>query len=156
MEKMDKNTIIGAVTPWLEERGAFLVDVSVSAGNDIEITFEKEEGTVDMDDCAGLDRFFHTVFDQETEDYSLTVSSAGLDRPFKVARQFVKAIGSEVVVSLKGGRRLNAVLTAFDGTSIGFRFSEKVKEGGRKVEKTVEENVPLDSVTSVKPLIRFE
>ena len=40
---MNKEQIIQAVTPAVEQRGCFLVEVSVSAENDIEIVIEKEE-----------------------------------------------------------------------------------------------------------------
>ena len=95
---MTKEQIIQAVETAVAERGCFLVEVSLSAANDIEIVIEKEEGIVDWDDCAAIDAVMHAAFDQDVEDYALTVSSAGLDRPFKVFRQFQKAVGSKVDV----------------------------------------------------------
>ena len=74
---MDKKLISEAVIPVLEQMGCFLVEVTVSSADDIEIVIEKAEGTVDMDDCAAVDRFIHERFSQDYEDYSLTVSSAG-------------------------------------------------------------------------------
>ena len=65
---MDKKLIAEAVEPVLEEMGCFLVDLSVSASNDIEIVIEKELGTVDMEDCAEVDRFVHSRFSQDEED----------------------------------------------------------------------------------------
>ena len=109
---MKKEEIIKAVEAAVSERGCFIVDVTVSAANDIEIVLEKEEGIVDWNDCAAIDAVVHAAFDQDAEDYALTVSSAGLDRPFKVYRQFLKAVGSKVDVKFKGGRRLVATLTA--------------------------------------------
>ena len=86
---MNKEQIIQAVTPAVEQRGCFLVEVSVSAENDIEIVIEKEEGVVDWEDCAAIDQVMHATFNQDEEDYALTVSSAGLDRPFKVLKQYL-------------------------------------------------------------------
>ncbi len=107
---MNKEQIIQAVTPAVEQRGCFLVEVSVSAENDIEIVIEKEEGVVDWEDCAAIDQVMHAAFSQDDEDYALTVSSAGLDRPFKVFKQFLKAKGTKVDVKFKGGKRLIATL----------------------------------------------
>ena len=109
---MKKEEIIQAVEAAVRERGCFIVDVTVNAMNDVEIVLEKEDGIVDWDDCAAIDKIVHEAFDQDVEDYALTVSSAGLDRPFKVFRQYLKAIGSKVDVKFKGGRRLVATLTA--------------------------------------------
>ena len=75
---MNKEQIIQAVTPAVEQRGCFLVEVTVSAENDIEIVIEKEEGVVDWEDCAAIDKVMHESFNQDQEDYALTVSSAGL------------------------------------------------------------------------------
>ena len=91
MESMNKEQIIQAVEPAVAGRGCFIVDVTVSAGNDIEIVIEKEEGVVDWEDCAAIDKVVHEAFDQDVEDYALTVSSAGLDRPFKVFRRLSAA-----------------------------------------------------------------
>ena len=70
---MDKELIKKAIEPELAQRGCFLVEVSVSADNDIEIVIEKEEGMVDWEDCAAIDRLMHEVFDQDVEDYALTL-----------------------------------------------------------------------------------
>ena len=127
---MNKEQIIQAVTPAVEQRGCFLVEVSVRAENDIEIVIEKEEGIVDWEDCAAIDKVMHEHFNQDEEDYALTVSSAGLDRPFKQLRQYLKAVGSQVDVKFKGGKRLVATLLAADEESVTLRYSalEAVEE----------------------------
>ena len=56
---MNKENIIKAIEPVVEERGCFLVEVSVSRDNDIEIVMEKEKGDVDWEDCAAIDRLVH-------------------------------------------------------------------------------------------------
>ena len=99
---MKVSDIIDAIGGEIVARGCFIVDISVSKDNDIVLTIESENGKIELDDCVSLSRFFETKFDRETEDYSLTVSSAGLDQPFKVFKQYQKALGSKVEVSLKG------------------------------------------------------
>ena len=106
---MNASVIIDAINDEIVARGCFIVDIFVSKDNDIVLTIESEEGVVELDDCVSLSRFFETKFDREVEDYSLTVSSAGLDQPFKVFRQFVKAVGTKVEVLLKGGKKMVAV-----------------------------------------------
>lgn len=131
---MDKNLIISAITPDVEALGAFIVDVTVSNANDIEIIIEKDADSVTWDDCSALDKAFHEKFNQDEEDYALTVSSAGLDRPFKVMRQFQKAVGTPVDVWMKGGKKQKGILTAVseeeitvDGTSIPFTVINSVR-----------------------------
>ena len=102
---MNASVILDAINDEIVARGFFIVDISVSKDNDIVIIIESEEGVVELDHCVGISRYFETKFDRETEDYSLTVSSAGLDQPFKVLKQYQKAVGTKVEVSLKGGKK---------------------------------------------------
>ena len=155
---MKKENIIQAVEAAVSERGCFIVDVTVSAANDVEIVLEKEDGIVDWNDCAAIDAVVHAAFDQDAEDYALTVSSAGLDRPFKVYRQFVKAVGSKVDVKFKGGRRLVATLTAASEDSVTLQYTAlEAVEGKKKKEKVEHEEVcPLADINSVTPYIDFK
>ena len=88
----------------VEERGCFLVDVEVSADNDVTIVIEAMDRNVDLEDCVSLDKSFHEMWDQDAADYSLTVTSAGLDLPFKDLRQYLKAKGEKVEVRFRGGQ----------------------------------------------------
>ena len=155
---MTKEQIIQAVEPAVKERGCFLVEVTLSADNDIEIVIEKEEGTVDWDDCAAIDAVMHAAFDQDVEDYALTVSSAGLDRPLKVLRQYIKAIGTLVDVKFKGGKRLVATLTSATEDAIGLSYTAlETVEGRKKKEKVQHHDIcPLSEVNSVTPYIEFK
>ena len=154
---MNKEQIIQAVTPAVEQRGCFLVEVSVSAANDIEIVIEKEEGVVDWEDCAAIDQVMHAAFNQDEEDYALTVSSAGLDRPFKVLKQYLKAIGSKVDVKFKGGKRLIASLEAATEDSITLNYTALEAMEGKKKKEKVEhtDTFSLTEINSVKPYITF-
>ena len=154
---MNKEQIIQAVTPAVEQRGCFLVEVSVSAENDIEIVIEKEEGVVDWEDCAAIDQVMHATFNQDEEDYALTVSSAGLDRPFKVLKQYLKAIGSKVDVKFKGGKRLIATLEEATEESVTLNYTAlEAVEGKKKKEKVNHtDTFSLTEINSVKPYIEF-
>ena len=155
---MDKKTISEAVLPLLDEMGCFLVDVTVSAGNDIEIAIEKREGTVVMEDCVRVDQFIHERFSQDEEDYALTVTSAGLDRPFKVREQYLKALGFRVTVSIKGGRRIVATLLEAGEDAIKVSYTARETVEGRKKKEFVthEEVLPMTEITAVVPYIEFE
>ena len=155
---MNASVIKDAINDEIVARGCFIVDVSVSKDNDITLTIEKEEGTIELDDCVSLSRFFETKFDREVEDYSLTVSSAGLDQPFKVLKQFAKAVGSKVEVSLKGGKKMVAVLEAADEESITLKYTAKEAVEGKKKKELVEhvDRFTMDQVNAVVPYIEFK
>ena len=154
---MNASVIIDAINDEIVARGCFIVDVSVSKDNDIVLTIESENGKIELEDCVSLSRYFETKFDRETEDYSLTVSSAGLDQPFKVFRQYLKAVGSKVEVQIKGGRKMVALLEAADEESITLKYSAKEAVEGKKKKELVEhiDRFTMDQVNSVKPFIEF-
>ena len=155
---MNREQIIQAVSEAVSERGCFIVDVTVSPDNNVEIILEKEEGIVDWEDCAAIDAVMHQAFNQDDEDYALTVSSAGLDRPFKVLRQYLKAIGSKVDVKFKGGKRLVATLTSASEEAIGLEYTAlEAVEGKKKKEKVQHsEQFSLSEINSVTPYIEFK
>ncbi len=157
-QMMKVSDIIDAIGGEIVARGCFIVDISVSKDNDIVLTIESENGKIELEDCVSLSRFFETKFDRETEDYSLTVSSAGLDQPFKVFRQYQKAVGSKVEVLLKGGKKMVAALEAADEESITLKYSAKEAVEGKKKKELVEhvDRFTMDQVNSVKYFIEFK
>ncbi len=155
---MKISDIKDAIGDEIVARGCFLVDISVSKDNDIVLTIESENGKIELEDCVSLSRYFETKFDREAEDYSLTVSSAGLDQPFRVFRQYQKAVGSKVEVLLKGGKKMVAVLEAADEESITLKYSAKEAVEGRKKKELVEhvDRFTMDQINAVKPFIEFK
>ena len=155
---MDKKQLAAAAEKAALERGCFLVDVSLNATNDIEIVIEKIDGFVDWDDCAAIDKEIHETFDQDVEDYALTVSSAGLDRPFKVLPQYLKALGTQVDVKFKGGKRLVATLTGATEEAVTLDYvALEAVEGKKKKEKVAHhDSFPLSEINSVTPYIAFK
>ena len=154
---MKISEIIDATDSEIVARGLYIIEVTVSKDNDVEVTIESEEGKVELEDCVAISRFFETKFDRETEDYSLTVTSAGLDQPFKVLKQFVKAVGKKVEVQLKGGKKMVAVLEAADEESITLKYSQKESVEGKKKKEIVEhvDRFTMDQVNSVRPFVEF-
>ena len=154
---MNISEIIDAIGAEIVARGLYIVDINISKDNDIELTIESEDGVVELDDCVAVSRFFESCFDREKEDYSLTVTSAGLDQPFKVFKQYQKALGSKVEVSLKGGRKMVAVLEAADEESITLKYSAKEAVEGKKKKELVEhvDRFTMDQVNAVRPFVEF-
>jgi ribosome maturation factor RimP len=92
------------------------------------------------------------------EDYALTVTSAGLDLPFKDIRQYRKAIGSQVEVLVRDGRKLIATLLACDETGVSLAWSAKEAVDGQKKKVLVEheETFPFTALNAVRPHIDFK
>ncbi|MGN1210653.1 MAG: ribosome assembly cofactor RimP [Candidatus Cryptobacteroides sp.] len=154
---MNNSIIKDAMEASIVARGCFIVDILISKDNDIEIIIESESGVVTLDDCVELSRKFEECFDREKEDYSLTVSSAGLDQPFKVLKQYMKAVGSKVEVSFKGGKKTVAVLEEADLEGVRLKYTALEAVEGKKKKQRVEhdEIFGYDSITGMRPYIEF-
>ena len=154
---MNISEIIDAIGAEIVARGLYIVDINISKDNDIELTIESEDGVVELDDCVAVSRFFESCFDREKEDYSLTVTSAGLDQPFKVLKQYLKAVGKKVEVQLKGGEKMVAVLEAADEESVTLKYTVKESVEGKKKKELVEhvDRFTMDQVNAVRPFVEF-
>ena len=155
---MQASAIRKEIQDIVAQRGCFIVDVTVSKDNDIVLSIESEEGIIEMDDCVAINNAFLEIFDQEKEDYALTVTSAGLDQPFKVLKQYIKAIGTEVEVLVKGGKKLTGTLDFADEQGIRLKYSVKEAVEGKKKKELVEhiDTFSFEEINAVTPHIVFE
>lgn len=131
---IDKKEIISIVEEYMRDSDLFLVDVSVSADNDIVVEIDADS-SVDIDNCCAITRLIEEKLPREPEDYSLEVGSSGLTSPFKLPRQFKKNIGNEIEVAA-GGRKLVGTLT--DASDSGFAMECEVREKGKKSKQIME------------------
>jgi ribosome maturation factor RimP len=72
-------------------------------------------------------------------------------------KQYVKALGTKVEVSLKGGRKMVATLVEADETGITLKYSVKEAVEGKKKKEMVEhvDRFEMEQVNSVRPFIEF-
>ena len=148
----------GTIAGYLAEKGLFLVDIEISKDNDITIAIESSEGDVKIENCVDIDHIVAGVFDRDVEDYSLTVTSAGLDQPFKVLQQYQKFVGSEVEVVVKGGGKMKGVLSSATEEGFEVTVSKMVKVEGskKKVQQETVTAFAYDGIKSCKPVIKFK
>lgn len=156
---IDNQIVADVVRDAIANTDAFLVEVAVSPANEINVEIDSPTG-VDIDACADITRKIESALDRDVEDYELTVGSAGLTAPFKVAGQYLKNLGNEVEVLTKDGRKLCGVLTDYNEAAGEFTIEvqKKVKLEGKKRPEMVAEPVALkvDECKSVKYLLKFK
>ena len=146
------------IANYLNDNGLFLVDIEISKDSDITVAIESREGDVKIENCVDIDRIIGGAFDRDVEDYSLTVTSAGLDQPFKVLDQYIKFIGSEVEVVVKGGGKVKGILSSAGADSFELTTSKMVKVEGskKKVQQDTVTAYSYDGIKSCKPVIKFK
>lgn len=146
------------IEEWMEGTSFFLVDLSISKDNDINIEFESEDSDIDIEDCVTLSKHIESKFDREVEDYSLEVGSAGIGQPFKVQKQFEVNVGNEVEVITRDGKKSKGILLNADTEGFGVQIETKEKpEGSKRPVKTmVLKMFKYPDVKSVKTVIHFD
>lgn len=154
---IQKEQIYQFVEAFIADTENFIVDVKVSADNNIAVELDSEKG-IDIEYCAELSRFIESQLDREIEDYDLEVGSAGLGSPFKVLKQYQKNIGNEVEVLTKAGKKFSAILKDAAEDTFTVTVTKQVKPEGAKRKITVEEDevYTYNEVKYTKYLIRFK
>ena len=140
----------------LQGTDCFLVDVHVTPMNKIIVLIDREGG-VGINQCVEVSRFIEKSLDRDAEDFELEVSSAGLDAPFKVLRQYQKNIGKEVDVKLADGKKIKGQLVDANEKGITVQQVTKEKIEGRKAKQTVEKNLSFTfpEIKETKVVIKF-
>ncbi|MFO7616235.1 MAG: hypothetical protein R6V75_03210 [Bacteroidales bacterium] len=106
---LDKNYILELIDQALEGTGFYLVDLSVSRSNLVQVYLDHPDG-LSLDDCARFSSILNGQIDREEEDFELQVSSPGLGQPIKVFRQYLKAVGQKLDLTLTSGDRIKGTL----------------------------------------------
>lgn len=140
----------------LEYNDCFLVDLKVN-NTRVEIFLDSDE-SVTFEKCRKISRMIEAVLDEEQwlgEKYTLEVSSAGVGKPLKFTRQYVKNIGRTIEIKKRDGEKVKGELVAADDEKIAVKFLETIKEGKKKkkVETTVE--VPRSEIKESKIKVSF-
>ena len=137
----------------LEGTGNFLVSVLVKPENQIMVFIDNDED-VSVDDCIKLSRAIEGTYNRDEEDFELTVSSAGLDQPFSMLRQYHKYINRRIDIQLINEKRIFAILTEIkDDHIIIKKLIQKGKS--KKFEEGPEQQLSLNEIKETKPAIHF-
>ncbi len=151
----DKNYILDLIDECLEDSDRFLVNLSISKDNKINVVIDSDTG-VTIDNCVELSRFIEGNLDREKEDFELKVSSAGVDSPFKLNRQYVKNIGRSVKVVTLDNKVVKGILvnTSIDSIEIKQELDSKNKKSKKPVYGDTL-TIPMSNIKETKGVITF-
>ena len=122
-----EHKLTAMLRPAVEETGKELLGVEfISAGNHSVLRlFIDHENGIDVDDCAEVSRQVGAILDVEdpiSSEYSLEVSSPGLDRPLFEKSQFEAVVGetveAKISMPLNGRRKFKGKLVAVENDSL--------------------------------------
>ncbi len=132
----------------------FLVEIKTNSANNIKVFLDADSG-VSIDKCVKYNRALYKQIEESgifpEGDFSLEVSSPGLDEPLKLKRQYSKNTGRKVEVVLNDGSKVEGKLTGVSDTTIQV---EEVK-GKNKKKEVLEHTIHIDNIKTTKIQIQF-
>ena len=132
----------------------FLVEVKSAPGNKITVLLDGDNG-ITIENCTVINKALYK-FIEETElfgnaNFSLEVSSPGIDRPLQLLRQYKKNIGRKVEIVTTDGTKLEGVLTQVTDENI--IIEEKTGKANKMVMKTT--TILFNQIKHTTVLITF-
>ena len=131
-----------------------IIPVVIKPTNNIKVYIDGDQG-VSVDKLVSYNRKFYRQLEEEAlfpdGDFSLELSSPGLDEPLKLHRQYVKNVGRPVEVVLEDGIKEEGDLKAVHETELEL---EVTKGKGKKAVVSLL-TIPLSSIKTTKVQIKF-
>ena len=130
IEEFVKNFISGS-------KDLFLVDVKIAPGNKVTVLLDGDHG-VTIENCTAINKGLYK-FIEETEifgenNFSLEVSSFGVDRPLQLLRQYKKNIGRTIEVVFIDGTKVEGTL--IDVSDDEIKIEQKTGKGNKMTKQT--------------------
>ncbi len=141
------------LTPLLEA-DEFLVDLRIKPTNNFKLYLDADSGMA-IEKCIRINRALYRKIEEAglfpEGDFSLEVSSPGLDEPLKLHRQYLKNKGRKVEVALIDGSRKEGLLKEVGDLAIMLEYTE----GKGKKAVTLEAEIPFSEIRQTKVSIPF-
>ncbi|HTO15508.1 MAG TPA: hypothetical protein VLZ83_07040 [Edaphocola sp.] len=129
----------------LQGSALFLIAVKVKPTNNIKVFLDGDQG-IDINTCAKLNRSLYKMIEEETlypdGDFSIEVSSPGVDEPLINLRQYRKNIGRTIEISFKDTEKkpVMGILKEVNELEI------KIEIKQIKKKETIEEVIPFEQI----------
>jgi len=132
----------------------FLVEVKIKPTNNVKVFLDGDAG-IPIGKCAAYNKALYKLLEESalfpSDDFSLEVSSPGLDEPLKLERQYVKNIGREVEILTKEGAKVEGKLISADGSVVVV----EEEKGKNKKKEVIVHTIPNNDIKSTKISIKF-
>ncbi|MBK8710811.1 MAG: ribosome maturation factor [Niastella sp.] len=154
---MSTDTALDSVKQLLEPlltEDIFLVDMRIKPINNFKI-FLDADGGLGIEKCIKINRALYKRMEEAgmypEGDFSLEVSSPGLDEPLKMLRQYQKNMGRMVEVVLQDGTKQEGKLIQVTAEMIQLEFTE----GKGKKAEVKQMEIAFADIKQTKVLIQF-
>jgi len=132
----------------------------MGANKAIEIIADADDG-MSLEKCRSLSRTIETAIDEAQflgDDYTLEVSSPGVDRPLKFPRQYKKHIGRTLEITFNDADEtpLEAKLDSAEEDKITVSYNTERKEGKKKIKESFVKEIPFSDIKKALVIISFK
>ena len=126
--------VAATVEPVIEDMGFRLVKIGITGDGNVivQVFAERLDGTLTIDDCVAITKVLSPVLDVEDPmpgNYTLEVSSPGVDRPLVRPVDFVRHAGLEARVELNqpidGQKRFRGFIEGFEDGEVRLEMELK-------------------------------
>ncbi len=132
----------------------FLVEVRIKPTNNIKVFVDADEG-VNLSNLVGYNRKLYKQIEESglypDGNFSLEVSSPGLDEPLRLRRQYKKNTGRYIDLTLQDGSKKEGKLIEVTEDGIVIEW----EEGKGKKKETKQESILFDQIKTTKIQIKF-
>ena len=138
---MIASTEIGKIEEFVKDfisdkEGLFLVEVKMAPGNKVTVLLDGDKG-ITIDDCTVINKALYKFIEENqvfgSHNFSLEVSSFGVDRPLQLLRQFKKNIGRKLEVVMNDGPKAEGTLVEADENEI--KIEQQSGKGNKMTKK---------------------
>ena len=132
----------------------FLVEVKIGPGNNVKIFVDADRG-ISIDKLAQYNRSLYRQIEESglfpNNNFSLEISSPGLDVPLKLRRQYLKNIGRYVEILLKDGIKKEGKLISATDEEIVI----EEEKGNKKKKEFIQHSLSYDDIKTTKIQIKW-
>lgn len=146
-------TVENLIQPLLQE-DVFLVYIKIKPTNNFKIYIDADGG-LPLEKCIKINRALYKQMEEmglyPDGDFSLEVSSPGIDEPLKLIRQYIKNVGRFIEVFKLDDTRLEGKLLEANEEKISIEITE-----GKGKKMTINQlEVPISHIKQTKVQVKF-
>ena len=133
--------------------GYFLVEISVKPTNNVKVFVDADQGAA-IDQLSRINRALYKWVEENlfpNGDFSIEVSSPGLEEPLKLDRQYLKNIGRMVEIVLKNGLKKEGKLISVSENEIV--IEEEIGKGKKK--EVIQHIILKEEIKTTKVQVKF-
>jgi ribosome maturation factor RimP len=132
----------------------FLVEIKITPGNQITVLLDADNG-ITIEKCTAINKALYKYIEESgffpDGNFSLEVSSPGVDKPLKLHRQYKKNTGRKLEIELNDDTKLEGTLTHVNEENI--TIEEKEGKGKKITTKTT--TILFNQIKRATVLITF-